>query len=120
MKSLKYFLTLIIAILAIPQLSFAISGSGISDAISNSINTSTANKAGAFVQDSAITAYIHAQLIATKGVPSNIGVTTNNGVVKLDGAVNSKDQANAVIKVALSATGVKVVDASKLTVKEKA
>jgi len=119
MKMLKLTLSMAILTFAIPQLSFAISGSSISDAITNNVNiSSTANQSGTLIQDSVITAYIHAQLIITKGVPASIDVETTNGIVKLDGTVASKEQADAVTKIAYSVKGVKSVDRSNLKIKE--
>ena len=116
MQNLKIALFTVAMACMTPQLSLAISGSGISDAITNAKPSSIGNKPVTFVQDSAITAYIHAQLIITKGVPASIDVSTIKGVVKLEGKVESKEQANAVTKLASSVSGVKSVDASKLKI----
>ena len=102
MKSIKVVLSVIAITLAVPQFSFAAVTSG-----------SDSSK-----KDTAITSYIHTQLAVTKDVPNNIGIRTKSGVVRLTGTVSSKKQAHDVIKVALSATGVKVVDASKLKIKQ--
>lgn len=108
MKNIKIVLSIIAIALAAPQFSFA----------TTTKNVNLNHISSASMQDAAITTYIHARLAVTKNVPNDIGVRTKAGVVKLTGTVSSKKQAHDVIKVALSATGVKVVDASKLKIKE--
>ncbi|MEO8402893.1 MAG: BON domain-containing protein [Gammaproteobacteria bacterium] len=115
-QAFKIGLSAVVAIFAAPQLSYAISGSSISDAITNNVS-SIGSTPSTFVQDSAITAYIHTQLVITKNVPSNIDVKTTRGIVMLEGTVASKDQAATVIKIASSVAGVKTVDSSKLKIR---
>lgn len=66
--------------------------------------------------DGWITTKVKAQLMATKGIPSNdISVTTTNGVVTLSGVVDSKAQVQKSIAVAKAVKGVQHVDSSALS-----
>jgi len=49
---------------------------------------------------------------------TNIVVTTNNGIVKLDGTVKTDDEAILLIQTAQSASGVKDIDTSNLKVEQ--
>lgn len=124
----------------IPELSQAISIGTISDSISN--NTSipsatpssqpiktTKNVSSAqteshlpnpalFIEDAAMTAYIHSQLLLSPSLP-HVNVTTENAVVSLSGTVESKDQMNALVKIASAVKGVKSVNTEHLVVREK-
>lgn len=68
-------------------------------------------------QDTTITAKVKALLAAESDIRSlNISVTTENGVVYLDGRVDTRLQANRVAELAQSVQGVRDVNDSKLTV----
>jgi hyperosmotically inducible protein len=87
------------------------------DKVGNSIST-TANDAADTVSDSAITTAVKAALLVEPDIKSfKISVTTTNGVVALDGKVDTQLQANKAVEVAQSISGVKDVDDSKLAVK---
>lgn len=78
-----------------------------------------ANKAATLVKDSAITAYIYAQIALDKNLSKlGINVSTEKGVVTLAGKVKASSQAEALIDLASSATGVSSVDSSKLIVEK--
>lgn len=76
-----------------------------------------ADKAGDYASDTAITTQVKAKLAAASDIPFDISVTTNNGVVTLDGQVDTRLQANKVVEIASSVHGVKDVDDSALKVK---
>ena len=138
---LKIFLFTLLAAMA-PALSHAISMGSISDAVSNNTsisstahpttpqpikNSSSKNTPAAeshlpnpalFIEDSAMTAYIHSQLLLKSNIP-HVDVTTENAVVSLSGTVDTKEQANTLIKIASSVKGVKSVNTDHLMVREK-
>jgi hyperosmotically inducible protein len=69
------------------------------------------------VSDTAITTQVKAALAAKPGMSSMaIGVTTENGVVHLDGKVKSNGQIKDAVEMTKKVNGVKSVDASKLVV----
>lgn len=69
-----------------------------------------------FIEDSAMTAYIHAKLIMEKSIPS-VNVTTANAVVSLVGTVDTQEQADKLVEIASSVKGVKYVDTDNLKVR---
>lgn len=78
-----------------------------------------ANKAANLVKDSAITAYIYAQIALDKNLSKlNISVSTEKGVVSLVGKVMVSLQADELVELASSAAGVQSVDSSKLIVEK--
>lgn len=140
---LKIFLFSMLAAMA-PQFSQAISIGSISDAISNNTsipgtNTKTVKNVqtpesikpsanipqtenhlpnpALFIEDAAMTAYIHSQLLFKK-IP-NVSITTENAVVSLSGTVDTQEQADSLVKVASSVKGVKAVNTGHLVVREK-
>ncbi len=81
--------------------------------------TKLATKTLDLIGDAAITASIYAQLALDKNLSNlNVNVSTDKGQVILQGVVNSEAEANAVIKLASSASGVKTVDATQLRVQK--
>ncbi len=70
-----------------------------------------------FIEDAAITGYIHAKLLLNKDI-RNVDVTTENAVVSLNGTVDTQDQADKLIKIASSVKGVKFVNTDRLTIRE--
>lgn len=80
--------------------------------VSNSMHTATTE-----VTDTAITTQVKAALAAKPGMSSMaIGVTTENGVVHLDGKVKSEGQVKDAVEMAKRVHGVQSVDSSKLVV----
>lgn len=78
-----------------------------------------ANQTVNLVKDSSITGYIYAQIALDNTLSQqNISVTTNKGVVTLEGTVASDTEASSLIQLASSAAGVVSVNASKLKVKK--
>lgn len=74
------------------------------------------NDTASIVQDTAISASINTKLGLNKNLSHyDIDVSTNGGIVTLVGKVNSENEVSSVIEIAASTTGVKSVDASKLT-----
>jgi len=70
-------------------------------------------------EDSLITAKIKSKIAVNKSLSIfSINVTTHNGVVKLDGEVNSNTDVGEVIEIAQATDGVTDIDVSHLTVKE--
>ena len=68
-----------------------------------------AQKAGAFVDDSMITAKVKTAFVGDKDVSAlNIGVTTSNGVVQLTGT-GSPEEARKATEIARNVEGVKAV-----------
>ena len=66
--------------------------------------------------DGWITTKVKAELMTTKGIPSNdISVTTTNGIVTLSGVVETKAQVQKSIAVAKAVKGVHRVDSSALS-----
>lgn len=138
---LKIFLLSLLAAMG-PSLSHAISMGSISDAISNSsanshqpptkpaiptLATTTNNTTqtestfpnpALFIEDAAMTGYIHSQLILKKNIP-RVSVSTENAVVSLSGTVETQEQADTVIKIASSVKGVKSVNTEHLFIREK-
>lgn len=81
--------------------------------------TKIANKTVNLMKDSTITGFIYAQIALDDNLSQqNVNVTTNKGVVSLEGTVDSDTEASAAIQLASSATGVVSVDASKLKIKK--
>jgi osmotically-inducible protein OsmY len=77
-------------------------------------NSSLPNPA-LFVEDAVITSYIHAQLMLQRNVPS-VNVSTENAVVSLAGTVDTKEQADTLVKIASSVKGVKFVNTDHLKI----
>lgn len=78
-----------------------------------------ANTTVNYVKDSSITGYIYAQIALDDQLSQeNIDVSTEKGVVTLEGTVASDTQASSLIQLASSSSGVVSVDASKLKVKK--
>lgn len=72
--------------------------------------TNTANQAGQFVSDSAVTAAVKTNLLADPDVKSlAISVSTDNGVVTLKGNVDNVAQQQKAIDIATKTDGVKSV-----------
>jgi hyperosmotically inducible protein len=70
----------------------------------------THRSTGQYVDDKTLSARVNAALLADKDVKSSqIGVTTYNGVVQLNGFVESPEQAQRAIVVAQKVDGVKSV-----------
>lgn len=88
----------------------------------NTENTPSGNHAipnpALFVEDAAMTAYIHSQLLFKRDIPS-VNVTTENAVVSLSGTVDTKEQAATLVKIASSVKGVKSVNTDHLIVRRK-
>jgi hyperosmotically inducible periplasmic protein len=76
---------------------------------------SESSAAGAYVNDSAITAKVKAALISSK--LTGISVTTQLGVVSLSGSVASDEVRQQATKIASSTEGVRGVDYAGLSVK---
>lgn len=77
----------------------------------------TAAKAGAYVDDAAITAKVKAALMREKGIPAlDVKVTTKDGVVTLSGQVTKVEIGERAQQVASAVEGVKGVQ-SELQVK---
>ncbi len=72
-----------------------------------------------FIEDAAMTAYIHSQLLLKRNIP-NVSVSTDNAVVSLSGTVDTEEQANTIVKIASSVKGVRSVNTDQLVVREKA
>lgn len=71
------------------------------------------------VTDAAITTAVKAKLAAAKDVPSmDVTVTTNGGIVTLEGEVDTQLQLNRIVELASSLKSVNDVEVSKLTVKD--
>jgi osmotically-inducible protein OsmY len=69
------------------------------------------------VSDTAITTQVKAALAAKPGMSSMaIGVTTENGIVHLDGKVKTTNQIKDAVEITKKVNGVKGVDATKLIV----
>ena len=87
------------------------------DAAGNGDTPKTAQKAGAYVDDSVITAKVKAALVEDKQVSAmKIKVVTKDGVVTLKGAVPSAEAGQHALQLAAGVEGVKDVK-SDLTVK---
>jgi len=71
-----------------------------------------------FVEDAAMTGYIHSQLLLQRNIPS-VNVTTENAVVSLSGTVDTQEQADKLVKIASAVKGVKRVDTEHLVIREK-
>jgi hyperosmotically inducible protein len=124
-----------------PQISHAISVSDLSDAISSSFSNATPAKTitpaapaktprvaqtekhlpnpALFIEDAAMTAYIHSQLLLKRNIP-NVSVSTENAVVSLSGTVDTEEQANAIVKIASTVKGVRSVNKDNLIIRKKA
>ncbi len=72
-----------------------------------------------FIEDAAMTGYIHSQLLLKKNIPG-VTVTTQNAVVSLSGMVDTQEQADTLVKIASSVKGVKAVNTDHLLVRNKA
>lgn len=78
-----------------------------------------ANKTMNLVKDSSITGYIYAQIALDDQLSQqSIDVSTEKGVVTLEGTVASDTEASALIQLASSSSGVVSVDASKLKIEK--
>ncbi len=72
-----------------------------------------------FMTDAAITTNIRTTMLTNQSASSfNMNVSTENGIVSLDGTVDSDAQAAALIQMVQSASGVKDVNTSKLLIKQ--
>jgi osmotically-inducible protein OsmY len=77
----------------------------------------TANDTKEAMSDGWITTKVKSSLILTRDVPGmEISVSTNNGIVKLSGNVDSKSQMQRTIEVAQNVRGVKKVDPSGIKI----
>lgn len=66
---------------------------------------------GAYIDDSSITAKVKSEMIADKTVSArNINVTSMAGVVKLEGSVETRQEADRAVAIASGVAGVKSVD----------
>lgn len=84
----------------------------------NNNNKNNNNQRGNVVSDTVITGKVKAKIAADPNVSVfKVGVTTRNGVVMLDGMVNSDTDASALIEMAQSVDGVRDVDTSQFKVK---
>lgn len=71
------------------------------------------------VADGVITTQVKAQIVADPSLSNfAVNVTTHKGVVKLQGTVNTNDDAAALVQMAQSVQGVKDVNTSELKTKE--
>lgn len=71
-----------------------------------------------YVTDSVITSKIKGKIALDKSISVfNVGVTTNHGVVSLDGVVDSDSQAEALLQLAQETDGVKGINTDDLSVK---
>lgn len=87
------------------------------DAADTGGSSKNAQKAGAYIDDSVITAKVKSALVGDKQVSAmKITVTTKNGVVTLKGAVPSAEVGQHALQLAAGVDGVKDVK-SELTVK---
>jgi hyperosmotically inducible protein len=78
----------------------------------------TLEKAGEYMDDSVITAKIKQDILGDPLLKSSqINVTTENGVVKLSGSVDSQQSIDRVKAIAQSVTDVKAVESDQLVVK---
>jgi hypothetical protein len=68
-----------------------------------------------FIEDAAMTGYIHSQLILQRNIPG-VSITTENAVVTLSGTMQTQEQADTVVKIASSVKGVKMVNTDRLVV----
>jgi hyperosmotically inducible protein len=74
---------------------------------------------GDVINDTLITGKVKSSFVINEiTAGQNIGVETNNGVVKLSGTVDSHTQVTAAMQIAQETDGVKSVDASRLRVRE--
>lgn len=77
-----------------------------------------AERIGEYMDDSAITAKVKAEILADPLLKSaDISVTTTDGVVKLSGVVDSRQSIDRALEIARSIKNLKSVE-SELTVKE--
>lgn len=113
----KKILTPLICSLCLVLTQPAWAGSKVDDLTNDAVKV--ANKTINLVKDSSITAYIYAQIALDNNLSQlNINVTTDKGVVTLEGTVNADSEAGSAIQIASSAAGVTAVDASHLKVKK--
>lgn len=110
----------VLAVSLVPVVCYADS---VTNTVTNTVGTVTTDATDGVkavtseVSDTAITTQVKAALAAKPGVSSMaIGVTTENGVVHLDGKIKSAGQAKDAVETAKKVYGVKSVDASKLIV----
>lgn len=110
----------VLAVSLVPVVCYADS---VTNTVTNTVDTVTTDAADGVkavtseVSDTAITTQVKAALAAKPGMSSMaIGVTTENGVVHLDGKIKSAGQAKDAVETAKKVYGVKSVDASKLIV----
>lgn len=71
-----------------------------------------------FIEDAAMTGYIHSQLLLKKNIP-NVSVTTENAIVSLSGTVDTQEQADTLVKTASAVKGVKFVNTEHLVIRKK-
>jgi len=70
-------------------------------------STARGESAGQYIDDAALTAKVKAAMLADKSVKSTeISVETNRGIVKLSGAVDSRDQELLAVRDATQIKGV--------------
>jgi|GEM_PF-969317 len=88
------------------------------DEMANSV-VKAANKTVNLVKDSAITGYIYTQIALDNNLSQKkINVSTDKGVVTLEGMVDSDSEASTLIQIASSAAGVSSVNATQLKIKK--
>lgn len=115
---MKKILSIIALVLTLPQFSYAISIGSISDNLTSNAPTIKGNPKG-YMQDAAITAYLHTQLLLEKNVSTkSLSITTNDGVVSLSGTVDSEEQAQKIVRIASAVRGVKSVSIENLYVSD--
>ena len=144
MKMFQLPILVLLGMLTITTNSYAFSAASLSDAISgnhftgstkesdnastkvtpgkinvkrNETNGNSVPNPALFVEDAAMTAYIHTQLLFKRNIPS-VNVVTENAVVSLSGTVDTKEQAATLIKIASSVNGVKAVNTDHLIVRQ--
>lgn len=72
-----------------------------------------------FIEDAAMTGYIHTQLLLDRSLP-RVSVSTENAVVSLSGTVDTQEQVDKLVKIASAVKGVKRVNTDGLVVRREA
>lgn len=76
--------------------------------------------AGNKIADSTITVKLKSKLLLEKDIPStDVHIATENGIVHLEGQVNTTLQSNRIVELAFSVDGVEAVDTSKFHVNQQ-
>ena len=105
-----------VAILAVSLSPIACYAASMTDTVTEPV-TNAAHTIASEASDTAITTQVKVALAAKPGLSSTgINVTTINGVVHLDGKVQTTGQFNDAVEVANKVNGVTSVDTSKLVV----